>query len=141
MNTHSRSMVGFRGRTLLLALQLGGMATAHAAAASAAPDGSTAPAASAPAAATTQSAPTTKKEEPLQEVVVVGMRANLEKSLDVKKLAPVVLDSINSTELGRFPDDDVADSLAHLPGITIERTTGGEGQKISVRGLGPEFNM
>lgn len=141
MNTHSRSMVGFRGRTLLLALQLGGMATAHAAAASAAPDGSTAPAASAPAAATTQSAPTTKKEEPLQEVVVVGMRANLEKSLDVKKLAPVVLDSINSTELGRFPDDDVADSLAHLPGITIERTTGGEGQKISVRGLGPEFNI
>ena len=47
------------------------------------------------------------------------------------------MDSINATELGRFPDADVADSLAHLPGITITRTTGGEGVKINVRGLGP----
>ena len=52
-----------------------------------------------------------------------------------------MLDSIDSTELGRFPDDDVADSLAHLPGITLERTTGGEGQKISVRGLTSEYNI
>jgi len=69
------------------------------------------------------------------------MREDLEKSLDIKRDASVVLDSINSTELGRFPDDDVADSLSHLPGITIERTTGGEGQKISVRGLTSEYNI
>ena len=78
---------------------------------------------------------------PLQEVVVTGIRADLEKSLDVKKDATVVLDSIDSTELGRFPDADVADSLAHLPGVTLLRTTGGEGQKVSIRGLGPEYNI
>src|SRR6202035_2012493 len=83
----------------------------------------------------------TKKEAPLEEVTVTGIRADLEKSLDIKKMAPVVLDSINSTELGRFPDADVADSLAHLPGITLQRTTGGEGQKISVRGLSSEYNI
>ncbi len=77
----------------------------------------------------------------LQEIVVVGLRASLEKSLDIKKDAAVVLDSINATELGRFPDDDVADSLSHLPGITIQRTTGGEGQKITVRGLTAEYNI
>ncbi|MBV9317457.1 MAG: TonB-dependent receptor plug domain-containing protein, partial [Gammaproteobacteria bacterium] len=93
-----------------------------------------------PAAEGAGNAPAPRKEE-LQEVTVYGMRANLEKSLDVKKLAPVVLDSITSTELGRFPDADVADSLSHLPGITIERTTGGEGQKITVRGLSSEYNI
>ena len=77
----------------------------------------------------------------LQEIVVTGLRASLEKSLDIKRKATVVLDSINSEELGRFPDADVADSLEHLPGITISRTTGGEGQKVSVRGFGPQYNI
>src|ERR1700738_4021460 len=60
----------------------------------------------------------------LEEIVVTGLRASLEKSLDVKKNATVVLDSINAEELGRFPDSDVADSLEPLPGITTPRTTG-----------------
>jgi outer membrane receptor protein involved in Fe transport len=77
----------------------------------------------------------------LQEIVVTGLRASLEKSLDVKRHASVVLDSINAEELGRFPDADVADSLEHLPGITIDRTTGGEGQKVTVRGFGPQYNI
>jgi TonB-dependent receptor len=52
-----------------------------------------------------------------------------------------MLDSIDSTQLGRFPDADVADSLEHLPGITVSRTTGGEGQKITVQGLSSEYNI
>src|SRR5512140_2802451 len=77
----------------------------------------------------------------LEEVVVTGLRASLERSLDAKKNSSVVQDSIDSEELGRFPDSDVADSLQHLPGITITRTTGGEGQKVSVRGFGPQYNI
>lgn len=77
----------------------------------------------------------------LDEIVVTGMRASLEKSLSVKRDSGVGLDSINAEELGRFPDADVADSLQHLPGITISRTTGGEGQKVSVRGFGPQYNI
>ena len=77
----------------------------------------------------------------LTEVVVTGLRASLEKSLDAKKNASIVEDSIDAEELGRFPDSDVADSLEHLPGITITRTTGGEGQKVSVRGFGPQYNI
>lgn len=81
------------------------------------------------------------KDDSLHEVVVTGLRANLEKEIEAKKLAPVVMDTIDSTELGRFPDADVADSLSHLPGITIQRTTGGEGVAISVRGLGKGYNI
>ncbi len=83
----------------------------------------------------------TAQEADLEEIVVTGLRASLEKSLDIKRNATVVLDSINAEELGRFPDADVADSLEHLPGITITRTTGGEGQKVSVRGFGPQYNI
>ena len=130
MNTRSRSMIALKGSLLFVAWQLAGMLSAQADDAAAATGAST----------DTTSIPQ-KEQPPLQEVVITGMRANLEKSLDIKKDAAVVLDSINSTELGRFPDDDVADSLEHLPGITIERTTGGEGQKINVRGLSSEYNI
>jgi iron complex outermembrane recepter protein len=77
----------------------------------------------------------------LEEVVVTGLRRSFESSLEDKKNSLVVQDSINAEELGRFPDADVADSLQHIPGITISRTTGGEGQKVSVRGFGPQYNI
>ena len=101
----------------------------------AAPNGASPLAVSADAAAAGGNAPD------LQEIVVTGIRASLEKSMELKKDAAVVLDSINATEMGRFPDADVADSLEHLPGITIDRTTGGEGIHVNVRGLGPQYNI
>jgi TonB-dependent receptor len=129
MKNKSPSISFVRGWILLWALQLCGLGGA----AHASDDATVAPG----TAAQDQS----KKEQALEQITVTGIRADLEKSLDIKKTAPVVLDSINSTELGRFPDADVADSLGHLPGITLERTTGGEGQKISVRGLSSEYNI
>jgi iron complex outermembrane recepter protein len=155
MNTRLTACIGRKAASgllaLILALSVG--AVAHAAAAdataSAAGDsaatggasatGDQAAASGQSAAATTNPAP--KNEEKLETVVVTGMRADLEKEIETKKLAVVVMDSIDSTELGRFPDDDVADSLSHLPGITIQRTTGGEGEAISVRGLGKGYNI
>jgi len=77
----------------------------------------------------------------LETVVVTGWRASLAKSLEEKQNADIVLDSINALELGRFPDDDVADSLRHITGVTISRTTGGEGQYIGIRGLGSQYNI
>ena len=120
---------------LLLALQLAGPMAARAADATAATEATAA--VPDPAASTTSNG----SGDQLSEVVVYGIGADLEKALTTKEFAPVLLDSIDSTQLGRFPDADVADSLEHLPGITITRTTGGEGQKISVRGLGPEYNI
>jgi TonB-dependent receptor len=74
-------------------------------------------------------------------VVVTGARAALARSLDLKRNADVIQDSISATELGRFPDDNVADSLTHITGITVSRTRGGEGQYINVRGLGSGYNI
>ena len=77
----------------------------------------------------------------LEAVVVSGLRESLGKSLEEKQNAEIVEDSINALELGRFPDDDVADSLRHVTGVNITRTTGGEGQYVGIRGLGPQYNI
>ena len=84
-----------------------------------------------------EAAPTTE----LDAVVVTGVRASLARSVDLKREAATVQDSISALELGRFPDDNVADSLSHITGVSITRTAGGEGQKVSVRGLGPEYTL
>jgi TonB-dependent receptor len=77
----------------------------------------------------------------LEAVIVTGTRAALIESRDLKRNAGIVQDSIVAEDLGRFPDANVADSLSHIPGITISRTRGGEGQYVSVRGLGPEYSI
>lgn len=77
----------------------------------------------------------------LEEVVVYAKRSSLERSLDIKREARSLKDGITSEELGLFPDANVADSLSHIAGISIERTRGGEGQGVSIRGLGPEFSI
>ena len=78
---------------------------------------------------------------PLEEVVVTGVRGSLSKSLDLKQEATSIVDSINAEELGRFPDDNVADSLSHISGVTVSRTRNGEAQYVNIRGLGPEFSI
>ncbi|MCE4556983.1 TonB-dependent receptor [Pelomonas cellulosilytica] len=80
-------------------------------------------------------------DQTLERVEVVGTRASLQRSLTLKRNAAVVQDSISAIELGRFPDDNVADSLSHITGVAISRTAGGEGQKVSIRGLGPEYTI
>lgn len=105
-------------------------------------DPSTPPASTADSAkATTSSSDTAAANEASKEIVIVGIRGSLDKSVRIKRSSAVVLDSVNATELGRFPDSDVADSLQHITGITINRTTGGEGQYVSVRGLGSQYNI
>ena len=79
--------------------------------------------------------------EPMAVVEVTGARASLQKSLALKRNSDLVQDSISATELGRFPDNNVADSLSHITGVSISRTAGGEGQKVSIRGLGPEYTI
>lgn len=74
----------------------------------------------------------------VEEVVVTGFRGSLERALDIKRKSNSVVDSIVAEDIAKFPDNNLAESLARVPGVTITRA-GGEGQSISVRGLGPDF--
>ncbi|WP_235560456.1 TonB-dependent receptor [Brevundimonas sp. Leaf363] len=90
---------------------------------------------------TTTDAATDDEAEMLDEVIVVGVRGSIARAVGLKREASTVQDSISALELGVFPDDNVADSLAHITGVSISRTAGGEGQSVSVRGLGPEYTL
>ena len=74
-----------------------------------------------------------------QVVVVRGIRKSMKAAIDIKKNAINTVDSIAAEDLGKLPDQNVAESLQRIPGVTIERNRG-EGRYVSVRGFGPKFN-
>ncbi|WP_020208153.1 TonB-dependent receptor [Gilvimarinus chinensis] len=79
-------------------------------------------------------------EQLFEEVVVTGIRGSLESSLDMKRDASSVVDAITAEDIGKFPDKNVAESLARIPGITIDRDFG-EGQGVTIRGVAPDQNI
>lgn len=74
----------------------------------------------------------------LEEVVVTGFRQSIEVSLDAKRDSVNFTDSISAEDVGKLPDNNLAEALQRVPGVQITRTNG-EGQQISLRGLGPSF--
>ena len=48
------------------------------------------------------------------------------------------VDSISADDVGKLPDNNLAEAIARIPGVQISRTNG-EGQQINLRGLGPSF--
>lgn len=75
----------------------------------------------------------------LEEVLVTGYKASLKTAMDTKRDSNGVVDAINSEDIGKFPDTNLAESLQRITGVSIDRS-GGEGRQITVRGLGPQFN-
>lgn len=76
----------------------------------------------------------------LEEVVVLGIRGSLDKSMDIKRDAQGVVDAISAEDIGKFPDTNLAESMQRISGVSIDRVNG-EGSKVTVRGLGPDFNL
>ncbi|NZA25798.1 TonB-dependent receptor [Luteimonas sp. SJ-92] len=81
--------------------------------------------------------PTTDATE-LDTIQVVGYRASLVRALDLKRDSVGSIDAIVAEDIADFPDQNLAESLQRIPGITITRDSG-EGRNISVRGLSGEF--
>lgn len=75
----------------------------------------------------------------VEEVIVQGIRGSLMRSQDIKRDGNGVVDAISSEDIGKFPDQNLAESLQRITGVSIDRA-GGEGQLITVRGFGPDFN-
>jgi TonB-dependent receptor len=76
----------------------------------------------------------------VEEVMVTGVRAALERSMDVKRNSQGVVDAISSEDIGKFPDTNLAESLQRITGVSISRQNG-EGSEVTVRGFGPDNNM
>src|SRR5882672_6366936 len=78
--------------------------------------------------------------EELEEVIVTGLRGSLKASMETKRDAIGVVDSINAEDIGKFPDTNLAESLQRVTGVSIDRRNG-EGAQVTARGFGPQFNL
>ncbi len=97
-------------------------------------------AAAMPAAAQDTATDVAENEAEEGTIVVTGIRAAIESSLDAKREASGIVEVISAEDVGKLPDLSIADALARLPGVTAQRVRG-RSQQISIRGLGPDFSL
>jgi TonB-dependent receptor len=76
----------------------------------------------------------------VQQVVVSGIRQSMASSLNLKRNSDGIVDGIVAEDIGKFPDTNLAESLQRISGVSIDRVNG-EGQRVTVRGIGPDYNM
>jgi TonB-dependent receptor len=82
-----------------------------------------------------------EEAETLDEIVVTGIIGSLQSSMNVKRDGQGVVDGIIAEDIGKFPDTNLAESLQRISGVSIDRTASGEGRRVTVRGIGPDFNL
>ncbi|MEK8049586.1 TonB-dependent receptor [Ideonella sp. DXS22W] len=73
-----------------------------------------------------------------QEVTVTGIRRGIESAISVKKNAESIVEAVSAEDIGKLPDNSIAESIARLPGLAAQRVAG-RAQVISLRGMSPDF--
>jgi iron complex outermembrane receptor protein len=72
----------------------------------------------------------------LSEIVVTGYRASLQTALDTKRASNLPIESVAPEDMGKMPDQNVAEALQRLPGIQIDRSgQNGQGTSVLIDGL------
>lgn len=69
-----------------------------------------------------------------RDIVVTGIRRSLDAARDIKRDSTQFVDAIVADDIGKLPDRNVAESLARVSGVQVDRGIG-EGSNVSVRGL------
>ncbi len=90
--------------------------------------------------------PAPSADTTVSEVVVTGIRASLQKAIQIKRNSDNVVDAISSEDIGKLPDKNVADALARLPGLNTVSASSGEGgfdekDRVSIRGTSPSLTQ
>ena len=81
-------------------------------------------------------------DEPLEEIVVTGIRGSLAAAVDQKRDSDQLVEVIIAEDIGKLPDQNLAEVLENITGIQITRTAG-VGTGVQIRGTNSnrvEFN-
>jgi TonB-dependent receptor len=73
-----------------------------------------------------------------QEIIVTGQREAERRAVDKKRGSDTIQDSVASTDVGKLPDQNVAEAVRRLPGISIANDQG-EGRYVIIRGVDPNL--
>ncbi|MEK1906448.1 MAG: TonB-dependent receptor [Pseudomonas sp.] len=79
------------------------------------------------------------EETATEHVSVVGQAASLDQALKEQRRSDSVESVVHADGVAQLPDQNAAEALQRLPGVSVERDQG-EGRFVSVRGLGPDLN-
>lgn len=74
----------------------------------------------------------------LDAVIVTGQRAAIRRAIGAERAADHLVNVVAAEDMGEFADQNVAESLQRVPGVTLNRSEG-EGRSVSVRGLPSSF--
>lgn len=91
----------------------------------------------APAFAQNQSAPAETQDAP-QEIVVTGQRAAQRAAAAEKRDADNVVETLHANDVGKLPDQNVAEAIKRLPGLSVANDQG-EGRYVIIRGIDPNL--
>ncbi len=93
---------------------------------------------SAAGAASAQEADPTAEPQDTQvdEIVVTGIRASIQSSIQQKRNADIVSDVISADDIGDLPASSIGEAIETITGASTHREKGGASE-ISIRGLGP----
>jgi TonB-dependent receptor len=92
-----------------------------------------------PAEGSVEAAVTLQNVAVLADVVVTGFRVSQMKSLQDKKSALNIKDSVTADDAGKLPDQNAAEALQRVAGVSIAIDQG-EGRYVSIRGVDPALN-
>ncbi|MET0617989.1 MAG: TonB-dependent receptor [Luteibacter sp.] len=76
----------------------------------------------------------------MDAVVVTTYAQSIDQNVQDKREANSIVEVINAQNIAQFPAKNIADALAHVPGVVISRESG-EGKTVSIRGLAPELTL
>ncbi|AFN73333.1 TonB-dependent receptor [Melioribacter roseus P3M-2] len=74
------------------------------------------------------------------EVVITAQAEGQMEAINQQLSANTIKNIVSSDRIKDIPDVNAAESVARLPGISLIRS-GGEGQKVTIRGLSPQYNV
>tara|TARA_R110001592_G_scaffold354179_1_gene653652 strand:+ start:959 stop:4627 length:3669 start_codon:yes stop_codon:yes gene_type:complete len=69
----------------------------------------------------------------IEVIEITGLKSSLKKSINDKRFSQNLVDTINAEDIGKSTDQNVADALSRVTGVSLV-TRDGEGTQITVRG-------
>ncbi|PHR17147.1 MAG: TonB-dependent receptor [Sphingopyxis sp.] len=79
------------------------------------------------------------QDMPTEVVDVIGQTVQMEQALDEQRKADSIKSVVHADGIGQLPDDNAAEALQRVPGLSVERDQG-EGRFVRIRGLGSDLN-
>lgn len=75
----------------------------------------------------------------LEGFTVKGNIIGQARALNFQKSSDALVNAVSADAIGQFPDQNAAEALSRLPGVSVERDQG-EGRFVVIRGIDPNLN-